>query len=110
MLGSQFAKPYRLDPSAGADTPDDDNVETIFSYISSLVWFLMGLKGMDLDLDEVWGVILDADREASSRIRSDLLPGTRMRIQCFICPVDFEYIIAVSWLLASAAAHCALGP
>ena len=54
----------RLLTIRGADTLDDDNVETIFSYISSLVWFLMGLKGMDLDLDEVWGVILDADREA----------------------------------------------
>ena len=52
-------------PIRGADgVLDDDKCLAIFDFIQSLVWFLMGKKWKDTDLNAVWGVILDADREA----------------------------------------------
>ena len=50
------------DSDSGDASDDDKRITSIFSYINSLVYFLKTWKGMDLD--EVWGVILDADREA----------------------------------------------
>ena len=59
-------------PIRGADgVLDDDNCLAIYDFIHSLVWFLtrggevaVGKVRKDTDLNAVWGVILDADREA----------------------------------------------
>ena len=59
-------------PIRGADgVLDDDKCLAIYGFIHSFVWFLtrggevaVGKVRKDTDLNTVWGVILDADREA----------------------------------------------